>query len=777
MVRRKAIPVRREAIPVGSSTGGATDFSVSFTEERARRQRNARTSDSEESWSSDSSESDESLEPKVQSQRQTRPQVNAAVKEEAGDAPEVNDVIDSLRVPKPSETEEDLNMNRSPIRDVVDADMIQKNPGVAALRNMRKIYRPTWNFPHKYHFPRLPWEKWEEENIDWLNDSGKKDIELDPLAPSNGGTPDSIDPSPEILVPLFQFQREWLSWSMKQEESEMRGGILADEMGMGKTLQAISLVLKARKLPNPFVKPKMPIDGGLPRVKGTLVVCPLVAINQWKYEIYRFTAQGSNTVLIYHGTKRFKDALQFSEYDFILTTYSMVVADYRKNVISPKPKKQTKKLFPASGPFHLHSVKWERIILDEAHCIKDSRRNTAKAVFALESSYKWALSGTPFQKSVEELYSLIRFLQIEPYAYHYCKYCSCKLLDHRCHESGFHCENENCGHSTSKHFRWWNKYVAKPASFPTSDGRQAMFLLKYKILKSTFLRRTKKERAADLALPPKNTILKEYNLDNREEEFYQPLYSQIHSQFNTYITEGTLMNNYAHIFYLLTRLRQAIDHQYLVVFFDSSQSNQIGPADADQLCGICHDPVEDSVVTSGGHTFCQACFLDFTKTPGQVKWPSCSESLTIDLTTKGNSKYGSSKMAVRGFKRSGVIDQIKNLDNFQTSTKIEALKEEIFLMYERDAAAKAIVFSQFSSFLDLISFALDKEGVRCIQLVGSMSLAARDEAIKTFTDDPDCRVFLMSLKAGGMALNLTVASHVFLMDPWWNPAVEQQAQD
>ncbi|KAH7861683.1 hypothetical protein Vadar_029304 [Vaccinium darrowii] len=58
-----------------------------------------------------------------------------------------------------------------------------------------------------------------------------------------------------------------------------------------------------------------------------------------------------------------------------------------------------------------------------------------------------------------------------------------------------------------------------------------------------------------------------------------------------------------------------------------------------------------------------------------------------------------------------------------------------------------------------------------------MSMAARDAAISRFTNDPDCRIFLLSLKAGGVALNLTVASHVFLMDPWWNPAVERQAQD
>ncbi|KAK7261117.1 hypothetical protein RIF29_27421 [Crotalaria pallida] len=114
-------------------------------------------------------------------------------------------------------------------------------------------------------------------------------------------------------------------------------------------------------------------------------------------------------------------------------------------------------------------------------------------------------------------------------------------------------------------------------------------------------------------------------------------------------------------------------------------------------------------------------------------------------------------------------------------------------MIERDGSAKGIVFSQYTSFLDLINYSLNKSGISCVQLDGTMTLSARDAATKRFNDDPDCKIFLMSLKAGGVALNLTVASHaeafgsfvvsfvgrgqVFVMDPWWNPAVERQAQD
>ncbi|AQK52235.1 Helicase protein with RING/U-box domain [Zea mays] len=70
-----------------------------------------------------------------------------------------------------------------------------------------------------------------------------------------------------------------------------------------------------------------------------------------------------------------------------------------------------------------------------------------------------------------------------------------------------------------------------------------------------------------------------------------------------------------------------------------------------------------------------------------------------------------------------------------------------------------------------------QSGIKCVQLNGAMNITEKGRAIDTFTHDADYKVFLMSLKAGGVALNLTVASHVFLMDNWWNPAVENQAQD
>ena len=79
--------------------------------------------------------------------------------------------------------------------------------------------------------------------------------------------------------------------------------------------------------------------------------------------------------------------------------------------------------------------------------------------------------------------------------------------------------------------------------------------------------------------------------------------------------------------------------------------------------------------------------------------------------------------------------------------------------------------------LELLEYRLQRAGTKAVKLSGGMGVAQRDAVLTAFKEDPDVSVILISLKAGGVALNLTVASHIFLMDPWWNPAAEYQAID
>jgi SNF2 family DNA or RNA helicase len=88
---------------------------------------------------------------------------------------------------------------------------------------------------------------------------------------------------------------------------------------------------------------------------------------------------------------------------------------------------------------------------------------------------------------------------------------------------------------------------------------------------------------------------------------------------------------------------------------------------------------------------------------------------------------------------------------------------------------KALVFSQFTSMLAIVKSRLDREGIVYEYLDGQTQ--KRKAHVDRFQTDPDCGVFLISLKAGGLGLNLTAADYVFLLDPWWNPAVESQAID
>ncbi|POG57291.1 chromatin remodeling complex subunit, partial [Rhizophagus irregularis DAOM 181602=DAOM 197198] len=108
------------------------------------------------------------------------------------------------------------------------------------------------------------------------------------------------------------------------------------------------------------------------------------------------------------------------------------------------------------------------------------------------------------------------------------------------------------------------------------------------------------------------------------------------------------------------------------------------------------------------------------------------------------------------------------------SSKIEALVE--FLNQNNDDD-KSVVFSQWTSFLDLIEIAFKDANVKFIRFDGKMLCNQREEAVNNFNNDPKIKVLLISLKCGSLGLNLTAANQCFLMDPWWNPSIEDQAID
>lgn len=108
------------------------------------------------------------------------------------------------------------------------------------------------------------------------------------------------------------------------------------------------------------------------------------------------------------------------------------------------------------------------------------------------------------------------------------------------------------------------------------------------------------------------------------------------------------------------------------------------------------------------------------------------------------------------------------------SVKIDELGQEL---EDNLSNHKALIFSQFLGMLALIKAKLEELGIQYEYFDGSTSVGNREKAIRDFQNNEACRVFLISLKAGGVGLNLTAADYVYIVDPWWNPAVEQQAID
>ena len=141
---------------------------------------------------------------------------------------------------------------------------------------------------------------------------------------------------------------------------------------------------------------------------------------QWEQELKTKVAPGTLKVLVYHGPNRETKLNVIKEYDIVLTTFSVLESSYRREKYGTKSNGELVKRKSL-----LHSLKWKRLVLDEAHAIKDRYSSTAKAAFAIQADSQWCLTGTPLQNRVGELFSLIRLLNLYPHSYYFCTQCDC----------------------------------------------------------------------------------------------------------------------------------------------------------------------------------------------------------------------------------------------------------------------------------------------------------------------------------------------------------------
>ncbi|XP_073113933.1 DNA repair protein RAD5A isoform X3 [Elaeis guineensis] len=407
-----------------------------------------------------------------------------------------------------------------------------------------------------------------------------------------------------------------------------RGGILADAMGLGKTIMTIALLLAysnqgcsptspasqafleanershmSDQSPNDLkkligisgfcklLKPKATLVGG-----GSLIVCPMTLLGQWKAEIETHVQPGALTVYVHYGQSRPKDAKFLAQSDVVLTTYGVLASEFSAE--------------NAEGNGGLYSVRWFRIVLDEAHTIKSSKSQISMAAASLTADRRWCLTGTPIQNNLEDIYSLLRFLKVEPWA----------------------------------DWGLWHKLIQKPYE----EGDERGLKLVQSILKPIMLRRTKSSTDRDgrpiLVLPPANVEVHYCEMSAAEKDFYEALFRRSKVKFDQFVEQGRVLHNYASILELLLRLRQCCDHPFLVMSRGDTQEysnlNKLakrflkGGKDADGRdssaipsrayikevveelrkgeegeCPICLEAFEDAVLTPCAHRLCRECLL------------------------------------------------------------------------------------------------------------------------------------------------------------------------
>ena len=404
--------------------------------------------------------------------------------------------------------------------------------------------------------------------------------------------------------------------------------------------------------------------------------------------------------------------------------------------------------------------------------------------------------GTPIVNRLEDLFSLVRFLRVEPWS----------------------------------NFSFWKTFITVP--FESKDFIRALDVVQT-VLEPLVLRRTKDMKTPDgtalVPLPPRTIEVEELQLSKQEREVYDYIFTRAKRTFNATMEAGTLLKSYTTIFAQILRLRQSCCHptltrnkaiaaeeedaaaaadvangladdmdlQELIERFtadsnDQDIANKYGAhvlqqiqAETNNECPICsEEPMVEPAVTGCWHSACKNCLLDYIELQkDKHTLPLCfncrepiNQRDVFEIVRHADEDHDDLYSAFQANGNSTPRFSLSRIGN-ASSAKIAALTTHLKILRRDHPKVKSVVFSQFTSFLDLIAPALARASITTLRFDGAMTQKARAATISEFTNHEKGVVLLLSLRAGGVGLNLTAAKRVFMMDPWWSFAVEAQAID
>ncbi|KAI0032009.1 P-loop containing nucleoside triphosphate hydrolase protein [Vararia minispora EC-137] len=690
------------------------------------------------------------------------------------------------------------------------------------------------------------------------------------------GLEDIRDILPGMEVHLLAHQAIGVAWMLMQERNDhhrifpnarkpdppYNGGILADDMGLGKTVQMIATMA----LNMPPVGDKVN--------KTTLIVVPAALLHQWKEEL-ESKANDLFDVHIHHGSSKLKTVEAMRAKDVIITSYQTLNLDFGRPDDDMDDKEWEHWVQRYGGV--LARMKWYRVVLDEAHFV----RNRSVSTYSI----------SPNTINSADIYGLLRFGRFRPW-------------------------ND------------WPSFDEHVASVQLEDAPLASARAR-EILKPLFIRRRKDAQLEGrplLELPQKHIDIVMEDFSEEERQIYDDYEKSAKIKINKFIKAGTIVKNSAYVLVMILRLRQLCGHPHLILVcrLSSRGRSLLNPSraarvkrtkakitwtsygaklnassaikkrflrrarvvqldfadDADDTelhCPACKDLFlgNNGRIIDCGHEVCQDCILNIITSPishngifgmgdenknmkseqdvenavakGLRPCPVCNQMLDLNRNVflssafepsdkelmaeahkererarrpsgrtaislsddegsdfafgdvkpkvkaekkpilkdnqkaKGEDEQPPDSSKDKGKGKAGKLDQRmlatwrRGDDNLEPSAKMLAL---IRLLQEADSAGdKTIVYSQWTSLLDLIEILFARYGIQSLRYDGKMSREQRDRTVVNFRKAGSQRVILISTKCGGVGLNLVAANRVVNMDLCWNYAAESQAYD
>ncbi|KAF3760335.1 hypothetical protein M406DRAFT_269047 [Cryphonectria parasitica EP155] len=493
------------------------------------------------------------------------------------------------------------------------------------------------------------------------------------------------------------------------------------EMGLGKTLSTLALICHHLDRISNAATPQTSRMS-----RATLIVTPKSTIYGWQQQITRHIRPGELKSLVYHGHKRQDSAAELHNNDIVFTTYDTLRSDWA-----------------IYGP--LYACSWTRIVLDEAHKIRNRSSQIFQATCEIPAHYRWCLTGTPIQNSLDDFGSLLAFIRVPPFV-------------------------------TRDQFKFW-------ISSPILSNREHSLHTLRKLVCATCLRRTKAHPylASTPKLPRKTEYVEIVELLPQEREFYEffkrrsyllasndavpdpKATSKATNKRRKLDASGSISGKQrrkstGNIMILISVLRMICDHGQALLprvaleAWQNHNENRVQQADLTEFSCKKHVACETCLKPADGAAL--AC-------------PVCSTGrLTSPLPGLGRG-IGSPQAP---------------------SSKVSALLRNIAAIHENkdpkdetQSPAKSVIFSYWTGMLDMISCALDPRlsslNLSAVRIDGRSTLQQRDDALNRFNCDRRCVVMLVTIGAGGEGMDLTVAPDVHIVEPQWNPMAEAQAVD